>query len=267
MSGPFPGMDPWLENSHIWQGVHNAFIVHAAEALQELIRPRFVAAAEARVYITPVVRDFVPDIVVRGGSDERSGGSAVLAVKSADEAIVLEYVREEVSESYIEIIDLESDQEVVTVIELLSRVNKVKGEGKELYREKQQEVLKSNASLVEIDLLRGGNHVLAVDQSEVAPIGVYDYLIAIHRSWDRAKRSYLYARTVRDRLPRIAIPLRSSDPPAILDLQAILDRVYDNGAFADRLNYAKPCVPRLRPDDEAWANERLQAWRAAQMPR
>ena len=92
MSGPFPGIDPWLENSHIWQGVHNAFIVHAAEALQELIRPRFVAAAEARVYITPVARDFVPDVVVRGGRDEQSGGSAVLAVQAPDDAIVLEHV-------------------------------------------------------------------------------------------------------------------------------------------------------------------------------
>ena len=80
MSGPFPGMDPWLEDACIWQGVHNAFIVYAAEALQALIRPRFVAAVEARVYIATVGRNIVPDIILRHAPRERMPGAARLCL-------------------------------------------------------------------------------------------------------------------------------------------------------------------------------------------
>jgi hypothetical protein len=260
MSGPFPGMDPWLENAHIWQGVHNAFITYAAEALQPLIRPRFVAAVEARVYISSTGRGIVPDVALRRGRDPNS--QRAQAVMEADEALVLEHVNDEISESYIEILDLKTNQEVVTVIELLSSSNKVRGEGQDLYLKKQREVLNSTASLIEIDLIRRGPHVLAVPEIEL-PVGVYDYLTAINRSWDRARRSFVYPRTIRQRLPRIAVPLQSDAEGAILDLQAILDRVYDAGAFEDRLDYSQPCIPRLRPDDEAWAKERVQAWQAS----
>ena len=262
MSGPFPGMDPWLEDACIWQGVHNAFIVYAAEALQALIRPRFVAAVEARVYIATVGRNIVPDVILRHGPRGRVPGAAP-ALLEPDEALVLEHVDDEIEEAYIEILDLETNQEVVTVIEVLSPSNKIRGEGQDLYLTKQQEVLCSNVSLVEIDLLRSGPHVLGVPESEVVPIGVYDYLVAISRSWDRAKRSFIYARTIRERLPRIPIPLRSTDPAPTLDLQVLLERVYDAGAFDDRLDYSKPCIPRLRPDDEGWAQERITDWQAA----
>ena len=262
MSGPFPGMDPWLESARIWQGVHNAFIVYAAEALQSLIRPRFIAAVEARVYISTAGRSIVPDVILRRGRDESLAGAAQ-ALLEPDEALVLELVEDEISEAYIEIIDLQAKQEVITVIEMLSPSNKVKGEGQELYLSKQQEVLQSSASLVEIDLLRGGPHVLAVPEAEAKSIGHYDYLVAINRSWDRAKRSLIYGRTVRQRLPRIAIPLQSHDPPVTLDLQSLIDRVYEAGAYSERLDYSQPCIPRLRDADDAWAQERIRAWQSA----
>ena len=49
-------------------------------------------------------------------------------------------------------------EEVVTVIEVLSPANKTVGEGHRLYRRKQQEVLNSQAHLIEIDLLAEGLH-------------------------------------------------------------------------------------------------------------
>ncbi len=262
MAGPFPGMDPWLEDSCIWQGVHNSFIVYAAEALQSLIRPRFVARIEARVYIATVGRNIAPDIIVRNGFDGVRG--AAPAILEPDEALVLEHIDDEINEAYIQIIDVKSDREVVTAIELLSFSNKIKGEGRDLYLQKQDEVLHSPASLVEIDLLRGGPHVLAVEETEVSPIGIYDYLIAINRSWDRDRRSFVYPRTVRQRLPRIPIPLRSDVPPAVLDLQPILDRVYEAGVFGETLDYAQPPLPRLRPDDQAWAQVQIKTWQEAQ---
>ena len=237
MSGPFPGMDPWLENARIWQGVHNTFITYTAEALQPLIRPRFVAAVEARVYISTTGRGAVPDVILRRGNTQKSPGTQ--AVLEADEPLVLELIEDEISEAYIEILDLETNQEVVTVIEVVSPSNKMKGEGQELYIQKQQDVLRSTASLIEIDLIRRGPHVLAVPEVEL-PIGLYDYLVAISRSWDRASRSFVYPRTIRERLPRIPVPLSPTAAPIVLDVQAIVDRVYDAGAFDDRLNYSAP---------------------------
>lgn len=110
MSGPFPGMDPWLENSRTWQGIHNTFIVYAAEAIQNLIKPRFVAAVEARVYISTVGRNIVPDVVLRRSQEMQTASHEVVtAVLEADEALVLEHVDDEIREAYIEILDLETN--------------------------------------------------------------------------------------------------------------------------------------------------------------
>jgi hypothetical protein len=128
---------------------------------------------------------------------------------------------------------------------------------------KQREVMRSKANLVEIDLLRRGPHVLAVPESDAQGLGVYDYLISVSRAKDRDKRFVLYPRVVRDRLPRVSIPLRPSDQEITLDLQPLVDRTYDVACYADRINYSKPCIPRLRPDDEAWARERISEWQAA----
>jgi hypothetical protein len=262
MSGPFPGMDPWLENPHLWQGVHNRFITYLADTLTPVIRPRFVAAVDARVYVSSTGRKIVPDIMLQK-SREKTFQSAALTTIEPDEAVVVEAIEDEIHEAYIEIIDLELQEEVVTVIEVISHDNKHRGEGRDLYLQKQQEVLRSTASLVEIDLLRGGPLVLAASESDVLRSGWYDYLVAINRAWDRNKRTLLYPRMVRERLPKIPIPLRSTDGAVTVALQPLIDHLYDAGAYADRLDYSKPCIPRLRPDDEAWAQEHIKAWQAA----
>ena len=64
-----------------------------------------------------------------------------------------------------------------------------------------------------------------------------------------------YPRRLRDRLPRIPIPLAGGDPDARLDLQAIVELTYDRGAYRDQLRYDRPCSPPLRPPDETWATD------------
>jgi hypothetical protein len=56
-----------------------------------------------------------------------------------------------------------SQRRLVTAIEVLSPTNKAQGEhGRDLYIRKQQEILGGKVHLVEIDLLRGGQHTTAV---------------------------------------------------------------------------------------------------------
>jgi hypothetical protein len=257
-------MDPWLERPSLWSGIHTRLITYIADGLQPLLGRRYAAAVEERVYVSSVGRSLVPDVSVRRQATSRKGGTPTKsALLEADEAIELEVADEEVREAYIRILDLETKQQVVTVIEVLSPGNKKRGAGRTSYLSKQREVMHSKANFVEIDLLRSGRHVLALPEERVADLGVYDYLVSVCRKEVRSKRFTLYPRTVRQRLPRIATPLRSGDSDVTLDLQVVVDRLYEAGVYEDRLDYSKPCIPRLRPDDEAWARERIAQWQAA----
>ena len=110
--------------------------------------------------------------------------------------------------------------QIVTSIEILSPSNKRAGNpGRDKYLEKQVKTLASDTHLVEIDLLRGGSHTLAVPRDLVkAQAGAFDYLVSIHR-FDRPKEFIVYPIAITQRLPKIGIPLLPGDPDVTLDLQ------------------------------------------------
>ena len=60
------------------------------------------------------------------------------------------------------------------------------------------------------------------------------------------------------RLPSVRIPLRATDQDVLLNLQKLVEQVYENGQY-DRLRYAPPCEPPLQASDEQWADELLRA--------
>lgn len=62
---------------------------------------------------------------------------------------------------------------------------------------------------------------------------------------------------MQDRLPIFRIPLRDGDNDALLDLQAIVDRAYENGGYVDT-DYRNDPVPPLRGADDAWADKLLR---------
>ncbi|MBM3224875.1 MAG: DUF4058 family protein [Candidatus Tectomicrobia bacterium] len=140
------------------------------------------------------------------------------------------------------------------MIELVSPTNKYAGPGRESYVHKQKEVRCSTAHLVEIDLLRHGPHVLAVPVEFANQQQPYDYLVCVNRAADWRGRFQLYPRRLRDRLPRIRLPLAASGPDVVLDLQAVLVRTYEAGGYADGMDYTVPCVPSLSAEDQDWAN-------------
>jgi Protein of unknown function (DUF4058) len=164
----------------------------------------------------------------------------------------------EVHQPYVALLDRQSGQRVVTVIEVVSPTNKYAGPGRESYVAKQDEVRRSATHLVEIDLLRTGPHVLAVPEWAARRQGPYDYLACVNRAHGLRDRFQLYSRGLRQRLPRVRIPLAGDDPDALLDVQAVLARTYEAGCYRDRLRYDAPCVPPLAPDDQAWADGRIR---------
>jgi hypothetical protein len=63
---------------------------------------------------------------------------------------------------------------------------------------------------------------------------------------------------LRQRLPRLPIPLRPADRDVVLDLQAVVDTAYDRGRYDD-IDYSRPLQPPLDPADQQWASQLLVA--------
>ncbi|WP_448541793.1 DUF4058 family protein [Roseiflexus sp.] len=58
--------------------------------------------------------------------------------------------------------------------------------------------------------------------------------------------------------PRIAIPLHPPDPDAVLDVQAVLERCYEHGAYSDLIDYRLDPEVALPADDVAWVDAHLR---------
>ncbi|MEW4566791.1 DUF4058 family protein [Tautonia sp. JC769] len=264
MPGPFPGMDPYLEEKALWPGVHQAFMTFVWGTLNELLPERYVANLNERLYIDEPNRSIIPDAAIHERSSPggrgwgNPGASAEAGVAVLDEPWVLETPSEPIREGFVEILPARDPDRVVTVIELLSPSNKASGTtGREAYLAKQDEVLRSPAHLIEIDLLRSGQHTVAAPRDALARRGIYDYLVSLNRATRRI-RFEVWARTIRDRLPRVAVPLLGDDPDLVLDLQPMLDRCYDLGAYARRIDYGKDPVPPLTRADAEWVDTLLR---------
>jgi Protein of unknown function (DUF4058) len=250
----FPGMDPYLEEPQIWPGVHTSLVVYLADFLQPLLRPRYIAAVEERVFVEGPNREIISDTWLRRRKAE-PGWAAVL---DADGPVVVRVPELEIHESYVAILDRQSGQNVVTVIEVVSPANMFAGPGRESYLTKQREVLSSQTHLIEIDLLRTGQHVLAVPEWVARGQGNYDYLISVNRAQGVRDLYELYLCSLQRRLPRVRVPLADGDLDVPLDLQAVLSQTYEAGSYRDRLNYASACKPPLSPDAQQWASHQIQ---------
>jgi hypothetical protein len=140
--------------------------------------------------------------------------------------------------------------------------NKTAGPGRESYRAKQRETLARERHLVEIDLLRQGRHVVAIPEWRVGPFKPFASLCCVNR-WPARHRFELHPRSLGQRLPRVRMPVADDDPDAILDVQAALEQVYNDGRYARRIRYDEKCQPRLSKKARAWADEWIAAFRAA----
>jgi hypothetical protein len=268
MKSPFPGMDPYLEEH--WRDVHHRFLTYACDVLQERLPGDLRARLEERVFVEPdqcEARSIYPDLrVIEYPRGRSAGGGVATAGAAVAEPIVIQAGPEPTTEGYIEIVDVGSGNRVVTVIELLSESNKYPGDGQMMYRKKQSEYLRAGVSLVELDLLRAGQRVLAVPAGWVPASHRTTYQVCVVRGWKRGCYE-LYRAPLRDRLPTIKVPLREQDVDVPLDLQMLIDRCYHHGRYDD-IDYRADPDPPLPPDDAAWAHELLvnQGLRPAAIP-
>jgi hypothetical protein len=259
MPSPFPGMDPYLE-AH-WRDVHASLVIYARDALQGVLPGALRARVEESVLLeTPKgIGDhpLFPDVRVveytsrRGGLITPPGAGVAVA-----DPLLVDIEDEPVSQTFLEIIDRETGNRVVTVIEFLSPSNKSPGPNREQYVRKQREVCASDANLVEIDLNRFGTHTLAFPLAHLKPQWRTAYMACVRRATRRDKAE-VYPMPLWERLPAVKIPLRPEDADVELHLQALVDQCYRNGAYDGTLNYKADPDPPLFGADQDWADERL----------
>ncbi len=250
-------MDPYLE-AH-WEDVHHRLILYSCDRIQPFLPEDLRARVEERVFVESAperLRQIKPDVHVSEVYPPPTALPAVLREGGVAlaEPIIFEVPDLPISEGYITI-SQRGGGKVITVIEFLSPANKRPGAGQEKYLEKQQEVLQSEASLVEIDLVRAGQRVLALPSREIPVRHCNDYLACISPGWKRGRRE-LYPLPLRQRLPLLPIPLRQTDAPVQLDLQALVDQVYAAGRYDD-LDYHVELEPPLSAEDAAWVQRLL----------
>jgi hypothetical protein len=216
-----------------------------------------------RVYIEHpegMRREYYPDVRVIERPGRRSGASGVAVAEPAEAALddyfLIDIRIEPKTESYIEVIDLRSGHRVITSIELISPTNKRGGEGRKLYIEKRDDMMRGGVNTVEIDLLREGETLIPAGPDQVPSSDNRAYLVWIWRAQD-PERLGVHRISLRSQLPVIRIPLRHGDPDVALDLQSTLDQCYRNGGYDD-INYRLPPSPPLDPADEAWADALLR---------
>jgi hypothetical protein len=255
-------MDPYLEDPAVWPDVHQSLITYIRDALQPQIRPRYRARIEERLYVVQSSRSIYPDVTVVQHTlrEQAVAEIAPPPIKAtdlpADTPFTLVLSDDEFREPFVEIIHPDSGQ-IVTVIEVLSPANKTPGPSRELYRQKQDEVLHSEAHLVEIDLLSQGEHTIALPADRLSRLPPHRYLVSVCRGPGHMTFE-LYPVPLDKRLPRCRIPLDAPDPDVVLDLPAIFTRCYDNGGYADFIDYQQtPPVP-LSDEEQTWVAENVK---------
>jgi hypothetical protein len=115
------------------------------------------------------------------------------------------------------------------------------------YLDKRRTFLRAHLHLIEIDLLRSYPRMPFED-----PLPPADYVVMVAQAGERPHYS-VWPISVRQPLPTIPIPLLDPDPPVPLALGQALQTAYERARYDLRVDYRKPPVPPLTPQDTAWA--------------
>lgn len=268
MPSLFSGMDPYLEKSARWSNVHGRLIAEIANTLSPLLLPKYQPIIEESVYRTSVsVNEFsdnggsnvmvgVPDVAIQKNNQKETDSvqkevaesSVALATPQTSPIVVEVPVPTTFRQRFIEIRNTDS-QEVVTVIEVLSPVNK-RGDGHLRYLQKRNRILESQANLIEIDLLHKGKTMPMTGPNDSLQLQSH-YRILVSPVSLRPQ-ALLYPFSLFQTLPSVEIPLKEHDQKPTLNFQALLDRVYDLSGYAFSIDYSQPPKPSWEETELAW---------------
>ena len=248
MPSPFPGMNPYLEQAAYWQDFHTKFLAAINEQLVPQVRPKYVVILEQH----PYVHELPPDGPRLAGRADlslartraeigRQGGAAVLVAPTEVQVVAQDVERV----PFLEIRDRQG-RELVTVLEMLSPSNK-RGDDRQQYLAKREQLLGSTAHLIELDLLRGGRPMPSANRPDC------HYSALVSRAEDRPRAGF-WPIGLRERLPEI--PSRSA---ARMEMRASTSRRSSTASTmptATRTSSTTPLPePPLSPEDVDWARQ------------
>ncbi len=254
MPSPFPGMDPYLE-SHEWTSVHYELSSQIARQLVPQVSPRYTVRTVER-FVTTILDDgeikkssIYPDVGVAETKTRYEIGRQQFYTPSLPLQLIT-IMPSKVPHVTVEIRTV-GERELITAIEVISPTNK-QGRGYREYLDKRDNILTSMVHLVEIDLLRVGRRVPMKSPLPDAP-----YFIFLSRA-EKRPITDVWPIPFEMPLPTIPIPLLAEDADAILDLQLVLNTVYDDMRYDLTVNYHEPPEITLEGETAVWATNLLQ---------
>lgn len=266
MPSPFPGMDPYLEESPWWELFHAWFVRKLAE--------QSLPKAHALGCLIDVERDVYhkdpngevsligePDETVAATSSASwTGAEGATAVALAEPKAVNEVVldpatRERHQQDYLVVREADKLERVLAVAELLSPANKG-GTYMPRYREKRLRFLTARVHFMEIDLRREGDNP---SRRLFPDLPATSYFIFVARKNPMGRREEGYPIRMQDPLPVIGLPLGPPRPDLPLDLPSAFQAAYDLTVQNRRVRYDRsPPGPQLDHADAQWLEDHLR---------
>jgi len=225
MASPFPGMDPYLEVDTLWFSFQHQLVHSLYQILLPGLMDRYRARVAQRHYVN-------------------------------EQALFTSVVREEHHEQFIEIRQ-RSDGKLVTLVDVVSPANKATPAGRTAYLDKRREGKNGNSNLVEIDLILQGQPMLDYSREGLPD---WDYAVTVTRS-TQPERYEIYTATLEKRLPRFRLPLAGDDRDTVVDLQTAFTRAFDQGNFAEQIDYQKNPAAPLSIDHKKWLDGKMRDWK------
>ena len=275
MPSPFPGMDPYLEQSPLWKVFHDWYIRELARLNVPLVADYGCwIDVERDVWLEDSTGETVmigqPDVLLGtfesyDMAEERGGVATAVATATqvAAPALINEVVYSPEQpgarwQEYLMIRETEEPSRVLAVIELLSPSNKDRSKDGDLYREKRKRWLASRAHFLEIDLLRDG---INLSRDRFADLEPTPYFVFLARKTGCGRNEEAYPLRLQDSLPTISLPLSPSRPDLPLDLAPAFRAAFDLTVQRRRITYdlSKVPDPPMSPADQDWMRRLLES--------
>lgn len=246
-------MNPYLEHPDRWPTVHNRLIVGIADLLTPQLLPKYQIDIDKRVYEVTGLNTLLigrPDVTVQRSRIARQlSQPSTTEIEKSPLQVTLP-MAEEVREPYLEVKDVET-KAVVTAIEILSPTNK-RGDGRQKYLNKRRKILSTQTNLIEIDLLVQGESLPLVEETTRGR-----YRILVSRSASRPAAD-LYAFDLPERIPTIPLPLAPEDKEPNIELQMLLNDVYDRSGYDYFIDYQQTVALALFERELDWIDIQLK---------
>lgn len=236
-------MDPFLEVPPYWSDFSPAFLSAIRNQLLSILLPRYDVRLEEYLLLEHDVlppHRVKPDVVLSANEKSELRGLQMLLGNRTVSMLEAAYPDFDPVTQRRLVLTHRASGKVVTVMELLSPINKTRGkDGLDAYERKREELLTTSCHLIELDLLRAGERIPIKGNM---PPG--DYFAYIGR-WERRPRCQIIGWHWQSVLPSVPVPLLPEDGEVQLNLATAFRDAYEPAYYDQRLPYDAPLKPLL----------------------